>query len=86
MVNPASNVTTMLLDEAREPVAELVKPTVHVEVAWAAVEPGVKVTALVEAADATPCPKNGAAKPATTSAGRRRVRTRRTDSVVIDRA
>jgi hypothetical protein len=38
------NVTEMVLVAARAPVAEVVKPTVQVEVAFATVEPGVKVT------------------------------------------
>jgi hypothetical protein len=39
---------------ARAPVAEVVKPTVQVEVACATTEPGVKVTAVTGAADADP--------------------------------
>jgi hypothetical protein len=51
--NPGANVTVTVLGAARAPAAELVKPTVQVEVAWAALEPGAKVTAVVGAADAT---------------------------------
>jgi hypothetical protein len=51
--NPASNVTVTVFGAARAPAAELVKPTVQVEVAWAALDPGAKVTAVVGAADAT---------------------------------
>jgi hypothetical protein len=42
------NVTEMVLVAARVPVAEVVKPTLQVEVAPAAVEPGVKVTPVGE--------------------------------------
>jgi hypothetical protein len=46
------NVTEMVLPAAREPVAEVVRPTFQVEVAWATAEPGTNVTP-VGAADAT---------------------------------
>ena len=45
MVKLGLNVTMMVLAVVRAPAAELVKPTVQVEVAFATVEPGVKVTA-----------------------------------------
>ena len=48
MANPALNVTLMVLVAASAPEAEVVKPTVHVEVAPGVVEPGVKVTPVGE--------------------------------------
>jgi hypothetical protein len=85
-INPGPNWTEMVLGAARAPPAEDVRPTVQVEVALARFEPGVKVTAVTGAADATPWPTNGAAKPAITTAGRRSRRTRRTNGVIFDRA
>jgi hypothetical protein len=43
-VKPELNVTEMVLVATRAPAAELWKPTVQVEMALAAVEPGEKVT------------------------------------------
>ena len=49
-VNAEGSVTVMVLPDASAPVDEVVKPTVHVDVAWATVEPGVKETAETEVA------------------------------------
>ena len=51
-VKAGLNVTEMFWPAARAPAPEVVKPTVHVEVALAVAEPGTNVTPVV-AADAT---------------------------------
>src|SRR5208282_2696390 len=50
MMKPEGSVTEMVLPTASLPLDEVVKPTVHVEVALAAADPGVKVTADTEVA------------------------------------
>ena len=85
MPNPASNVTVIVLPVASAPVAEGVKPTAQIDVAWAAGDPGANVTPVgAVAADANSWPMNGAAIPAMTTAGRRSVRARRTNGTLFE--
>jgi hypothetical protein len=58
MLKPEGNTTEMVLPTTRWPVAEGVKPSVHVVFAWAASDPPAKATAVGEVAGpiVTPAP------------------------------